>query len=256
MHAFFITGKLAEAQSRVDRLSREAEAAGDRLRDLERAKDALAVELMTVRDRARTERDEKLEAEVARLREQSAKELADIRVSGREVFERENQALRESRKDALQVRIPRGIRRLANNFVYCFCAILFPLFIRMLYVILQVVVKLYNRKPHLRLALSEVESVIFSLLSCKDFIGVSWYDIYRRVEGDFMHSFLVMTSVVSFSTLSFSVMLTKSNCRCLIRCYYFLRYSTATFDTEEVTSRFSFGDAPSGFPKNGRRTKY
>lgn len=110
MPAFFITGKLAEAQSRVDRLSREAEAAGDRLRDLERAKDALAVELMTVRDRARTERDEKLEAEVARLREQSAKELADIRVSGREVFERENQALREARKDALQVQIPRGVR--------------------------------------------------------------------------------------------------------------------------------------------------
>lgn len=121
-----MTGKLAEAQSRVDRLSREAEAAGDRLRDLERAKDALAVELMTVRDRSRTERDEKLEAEVARLREQSAKELADIRASGREVFERENQALRESRKDALQVRISRGIRRSVNNFVDCFCAILVP----------------------------------------------------------------------------------------------------------------------------------
>ena len=85
-------------------MGREAEAASDRLRDLERAKDAMAAELVTVRERTRTERDEKLQAEVARLREQSAKELADIRASGREVFERENQALREARKDALQAR--------------------------------------------------------------------------------------------------------------------------------------------------------
>lgn len=41
---------------------------------------------------------------MGRLREQSAKELADIRANGREVYERENEALREARKDALQVR--------------------------------------------------------------------------------------------------------------------------------------------------------
>lgn len=59
--------------------------------------------MMSVRERTRSEHEERLEAEVGRLREQSAKELADIRASGREVYERENETLREARKDTLQV---------------------------------------------------------------------------------------------------------------------------------------------------------
>lgn len=58
---------------------------------------------MSVRERTRSEHEERLEAEVSRLREQSAKELDDIRTSGREIYERENKALREARTDALQV---------------------------------------------------------------------------------------------------------------------------------------------------------
>lgn len=58
---------------------------------------------MSVRERTRSEHEERLEVEVGRLREQSAKELADIRQNGREIYERENEALREARKDALQV---------------------------------------------------------------------------------------------------------------------------------------------------------
>ncbi|CAM9809954.1 unnamed protein product [Ectocarpus sp. 4 AP-2014] len=93
---------LSEAQNKADRLGRESEAVNERLRDLERSKDTLAAELVSVRERTRSEHEERLEAEVGRLREQSAKELADIRASGREVYERENETLREARKDALQ----------------------------------------------------------------------------------------------------------------------------------------------------------
>lgn len=60
--------------------------------------------MLSARERTRSEHEEKLEHEVSRLREQSARELSEIRNSGREVFERENKALRESRKDAQQVR--------------------------------------------------------------------------------------------------------------------------------------------------------
>eukprot|EP00904_Undaria_pinnatifida_P004070 jgi/Undpi1/13664/HiC_scaffold_9.g03318.m1 len=98
----YLHRELTEAQGRADRLGRECEAGTERLRELERAKETLAAELLSVRERTRSEHEERLEAEVGRLREQSAKELADIRISGREVFERENGALRESRQDALQ----------------------------------------------------------------------------------------------------------------------------------------------------------
>eukprot|EP00903_Cladosiphon_okamuranus_P007656 g7424.t1 len=102
MDKTYLQRELSEAQSRADRLGRESDAQADRLRDLERAKDALAAELVSVRERTRSEHEERLEAEVGRLREQSAKELADIRASGREVYERENETLREARKDTLQ----------------------------------------------------------------------------------------------------------------------------------------------------------
>lgn len=62
------------------------------------------MELVSVRERTRSEHEERLEAEVSRLREQSARELAEIRASGKDVYERENKALREARTDALQVR--------------------------------------------------------------------------------------------------------------------------------------------------------
>lgn len=95
--------QLSEAQSKADRLGRESDAAADRLRDLERTRDNFAAELATVRERARSEHEERLEAEVGRIREQSARELGEIRSNGREVIERENKALREARIDALQV---------------------------------------------------------------------------------------------------------------------------------------------------------
>lgn len=84
-------------------MGREADAASDRLRELERARDNFAAELATVRERSRTEHEERLEAEIGRIREQSARELGEIRNNGREVIERENKTLREARSDALQV---------------------------------------------------------------------------------------------------------------------------------------------------------
>ncbi|CAB1098646.1 unnamed protein product [Ectocarpus sp. CCAP 1310/34] len=102
MDKTYLQRELSEAQNKADRLGRESEAVSERLRDLERSKDSLAAELVSVRERTRSEHEERLEAEVGRLREQSAKELADIRASGREVYERENETLREARKDALQ----------------------------------------------------------------------------------------------------------------------------------------------------------
>ena len=129
IHTRHLENQLTEAQSRADRLGRECEAGNERLRDLERAKDALAAELLSVRERTRSEHEERLEAEVGRLREQSAKELADIRNSGREIFERENNALRESRQDALQVP-PRGcdgwsLRFSLRMFFFCFFVCVF-----------------------------------------------------------------------------------------------------------------------------------
>ncbi|CAN0508404.1 unnamed protein product, partial [Ectocarpus sp. 12 AP-2014] len=102
MDKTYLQRELSEAQNKADRLGRESETVSERLRDLERSKDTLAAELVSVRERTRSEHEERLEAEVGRIREQSAKELADIRASGKEVYERENETLREARKDALQ----------------------------------------------------------------------------------------------------------------------------------------------------------
>lgn len=99
-------------------MGREAGATADRLRDLERAKDNFAVELATVRERARSEHEDRLEAEVGRIREQSARELGEIRNNGREVIERENKALREGRIDALQA--SKNMRWLSGFFILDF----------------------------------------------------------------------------------------------------------------------------------------
>lgn len=99
----FAPGQLSEAQGRADRLARELESSAERLRDAERGKEAMTAELVSVRERTRTEQEERLEAEMSRLREQSARELAEIRANGKDVYERENKALREARTETLEV---------------------------------------------------------------------------------------------------------------------------------------------------------
>ena len=57
--------------------------------------------MLAARDDGGSSYNESLRAEVERLRESSAREIDEIRVHGREVFDRENRTLREARQHAI-----------------------------------------------------------------------------------------------------------------------------------------------------------
>ena len=58
---------------------------------------------MDSRDKNRSEYEDRLANDIHKIKEASSKELEEIRINSRDVYERENRGLREAREEALQV---------------------------------------------------------------------------------------------------------------------------------------------------------
>lgn len=89
------------AEARVKELSDKCERQSAKLKELKRAKENFHEELMRAREDARGAVEERLMSEVARLQETSSRELEQIRANSRDVYDRENRALREARAEAV-----------------------------------------------------------------------------------------------------------------------------------------------------------
>jgi hypothetical protein len=83
------------AEAKIDRLQ-------TKIRDLKKTKESYYEQLLSSKEKNRTDYEERLAAEVTKLREASAKEMEDIRNNSRDVYERENRSIREARESALQ----------------------------------------------------------------------------------------------------------------------------------------------------------
>ena len=96
----YLASETRELQRRCDSLGRELESSVSRALGLEVRLAEVTDSLLLVQRTARSEAEERLEREVQRLREDSARELELVRSGSRELAERENRVLREARDAA------------------------------------------------------------------------------------------------------------------------------------------------------------
>ena len=96
----YLSSETRELQLRCDSLGRELESSVSRALGLEVRLAEVTDSLLLVQRTARSEAEERLEREVRRLREDSARELELVRSGSRELAERENRVLREARDAA------------------------------------------------------------------------------------------------------------------------------------------------------------
>ena len=96
----YLAAEVRELQRRCDSANRELETSVSRALGLEVRLAEVTDSLLVVQRTARTEAEERLEREVRRLREDSARELEQVRNNSRELVDRENRVLREARDAA------------------------------------------------------------------------------------------------------------------------------------------------------------
>lgn len=112
-----LSAEARDLRQRLETRERERDSCAARALGLEVRLQELTDQLLAAERGARAEFEERLERELGRLRDDSARELAQIRSSSRELAERENRVLREGRDaaDAEVRRLQLAVERLGEG---------------------------------------------------------------------------------------------------------------------------------------------
>eukprot|EP01137_Pigoraptor_chileana_P014109 Opistho-2@68351 len=97
----YLTKESDMLASRCNRMEAEIARLNTVLHDAVRQREEMHERLAVVRDGSRAEYESRLEEEIAKMREETNKELAELRGNAKDLFERENRGLREARDIAV-----------------------------------------------------------------------------------------------------------------------------------------------------------